>query len=203
MFKKRSAAILLYFFLLFYFHFYFLLDSFYCRNFTNCWYFNNLDIFLGVPCKESLWTRVLYSAFIYEREVLPKKSSHHLEWAMLLSVSILRSQIHTELAQFAWLVRITELIFSIICKTQKKKNKAGSEKTNQNAYVGVYLPHKYMWWSVSLESFVPQQSLECSCFVYQMLFLYAWVEQGNMQHKATNFPHLLSWQFIRSIWMIC
>lgn len=119
---------MLYFFLLFYFHFYFLLDSFYCRNFTNCWYFNNLDIFLGVPCKESLWTRVLYSAFIYEREVLPKKSSHHLEWAMLLSVSILRSQIHTELAQFAWLVRITELIFSIICKTQKKKIKQALKK---------------------------------------------------------------------------
>lgn len=30
-----------------------------------------------------------------------------------------------------------------MCKTQQK-NKAVSEKTNQNAYVGVYLPHKYM-----------------------------------------------------------
>lgn len=190
---------------LFYFHLYFLLDSFCCRNFTNCWYFNNLDIFLGIPCKESLWARVLYSAFIHEREFLPKKSRSSFGMGSVFIGE------HPGITNSYWISSICMVGMnywihitkdSTICKTQQK-NKAASEKTSQNAYVGAYLPHKYMWWSVSLESFVPQQSLECSCFVYWMFFLYAWVEQGNTQHKATNFPHLLLWQFIKPIWVMC
>lgn len=77
---------------------------------------------------------------------------------------------------------------------KKKKKKTTSEVPNENPHVRMYLPHK--WCQVSLESSIPQQSLECSCFclVCQMPSV---CTGGNEEQITLNKQHAITYSVLK------